>query len=65
MSVAKFVQPGECQTVMSGSEPVQLEPIVAYKLSSMGLIKLDNNKSLPSCQLYRQYFQPMFLTAAS
>ncbi|WP_233153844.1 AAA-like domain-containing protein [Scytonema sp. HK-05] len=49
----------------SGSEPVQLEPIVAYKLSSMRLIKLDNNKSLPSCQLYRQYFQPMFLTAAS
>jgi hypothetical protein len=51
-------------TVMSTSEPVQLEPIFAYKLSSMGLIKLDNNKAIPSCQLYRQYFQPKFVTAA-
>nr|WP_313934807.1 AAA-like domain-containing protein [Nostoc sp. FACHB-152] len=42
--------------VMSSIEPVQLEPIVAYKLSSMGLIKLDGNKATPSCQLYRQYF---------
>ncbi|MBD2248116.1 AAA-like domain-containing protein [Nostoc sp. FACHB-888] len=42
--------------VMSSTEPVQLEPIVAYKLSSMGLIKLDGNKATPFCQLYRQYF---------
>ncbi|MCC5667948.1 AAA-like domain-containing protein [Nostoc sp. CHAB 5784] len=42
--------------VMSSTEPVQLEPILAYKLSSMGLIKLDANKATPSCQLYRQYF---------
>ena len=52
-------------TVMGASEPVQLEPIFAYKLSSMGLIKLDNNLATPSCHLYRQYFQPKFLTAAS
>ncbi|MGK7876733.1 MAG: AAA-like domain-containing protein [Xenococcaceae cyanobacterium] len=44
-------------TVMSATEPVQLEPIVAYKLSSIGLIKLYENKATLSCQLYRQYFQ--------
>ncbi|MEH2239219.1 AAA-like domain-containing protein [Nostoc sp.] len=49
-------------TVMNSPEPVPLEPIIAYKLSSMGLIKLDNNQATPSCQLYQQYFQPNFLT---
>ncbi|MGH8000982.1 MAG: AAA-like domain-containing protein [Brasilonema sp.] len=45
-------------TVMNATKPVKLEPVVAYKLSSMGLIKLDNNLATPSCWLYRQYFQP-------
>lgn len=44
--------------VMNATQPVKLEPVVAYKLSSMGLIKLDNNLATPSCRLYRQYFQP-------
>jgi len=44
-------------TVMRATEPVPLEPILAYKLSSMGLIKLDDNKATPSCQLYRHYFE--------
>ncbi len=48
------------KSVMKSSEPVSLEPIVAYKLTSMGLIKLDQNKATPSCQLYRQYFQQYF-----
>ena len=47
-------------TVMEACEPVQLEPIVAYKLKSMGLIKLQENKATPSCQLYRRYFQQYF-----
>ena len=42
--------------VMNANEPISLEPILAYKLSSMGLIKLNNNKAIPSCQLYRKYF---------
>ncbi|WP_250122731.1 AAA-like domain-containing protein [Chroococcidiopsis sp. CCMEE 29] len=44
-------------TVMSATEPVQLEPTLAYKLNSIGLIHLDGNKAMPSCQLYRQYFE--------
>ncbi|WGV23571.1 AAA-like domain-containing protein [Halotia branconii] len=46
--------------VISTTEPVLLEPIIAYKLSSMGLIKLANNKATLSCQLYRHYFQRDF-----
>jgi hypothetical protein len=44
-------------TVMSATKPVRLEPILAYKLRSMGLIKLDNNLATPSCRLYQEYFQ--------
>jgi AAA-like domain/CHAT domain len=43
--------------VMNVTESVQLDSVVAYKLSSMGLIKLDKNQATPSCRLYRQYFQ--------
>ena len=43
--------------VLNATEPVPLDPILAYKLSSMGLIKLDNNKATLSCELYRRYFE--------
>ncbi len=43
-------------SVMSTTEPVYLEPMTAYKLSSMGLIKQLGNKVIPSCELYRQAF---------
>jgi hypothetical protein len=43
--------------VINASQPVKLEPILAYKLRSMGLIKLYENKAIVSCQLYQQYFQ--------
>lgn len=49
--------------VMNATEPVPLEPILAYKLSSMGLIKLDHNQATPSCHLYRHYFQSNFFLA--
>ncbi|BBD60728.1 hypothetical protein NIES2109_35270 [Nostoc sp. HK-01] len=48
-------------TVLNSTQPIQLEPIIAYKLSSMGLIKLDNNQAIPSCRLYQQYFQSRLL----
>ncbi len=44
-------------TVMDANEPVSLEPILAYKLSSMGLIKPLGKNVIPGCELYRQYFQ--------
>jgi hypothetical protein len=35
-------------TVMSATEPVPLDPIMVYKLSSMELIKLNENRATPS-----------------
>ena len=43
--------------VMSATEPVRLAPILAYKLSCMGLIKQSGDKTIPGCELYRQYFE--------
>ena len=43
-------------SIMKAIEPVSLEPMIAYKLSSMGLIKPSGNKAIPSCELYRQSF---------
>lgn len=43
-------------SVINATEPVSLELILAYKLSSMGLIKQSPNKAIPNCELYRQFF---------
>lgn len=43
-------------TIMKSNQPVKLEPIVAYKLCSLGLIEFSENEAIPSCELYRQYF---------
>jgi hypothetical protein len=42
--------------VLNATEPFLLDPIVAHKLRSMGLIKLSGFKAIPSCELYRSYF---------
>ncbi|NES84770.1 MAG: serine/threonine protein kinase [Moorea sp. SIO2B7] len=44
-------------SVISVTEPIQLDQILAYKLSSMGLIKQSGNKAIAGCELYRQYFK--------
>lgn len=44
-------------TLIKSTEPVSLEPTVAYQLSSMGLIKQIGNQAVPVCELYRQSFQ--------
>ncbi len=41
-------------SVINATEPVFIEPIIAYKLSSMGLIKQLGNKVIPGCDLYRR-----------
>lgn len=42
--------------VFKATEPVVLDPIIAYKLSSMGVIKQLGGKAIAGCELYRQYF---------
>lgn len=44
------------QQVMTAKDSVKLEPILAYKLDSLGLVKLNGNECIPSCELYRIYF---------
>jgi hypothetical protein len=43
--------------VITASDPLQLEPFLAYKLSSMGLIEQSGDKAMLGCELYRQYFK--------
>lgn len=44
------------QTI-SADRPVELEPVLAYKLDSLGLISLEGDLATPSCELYRLYFR--------
>ncbi|MEG5139305.1 MULTISPECIES: AAA-like domain-containing protein [unclassified Microcoleus] len=37
--------------------PVQLKSMQAFKLDSLGLVKLQGNECVPRCELYRQYFR--------
>lgn len=38
-----------------------LEPMITYKLESLGLITLQGDQIKPSCELYRKYFQEQLI----
>ena len=42
--------------VATASNPISLNSVTMFKLQGLGLIKLDLDKAITSCQLYRQYF---------
>ena len=44
------------KNVYRATESVFLEPIIAYKLNSMGLIHLDGHKAIVCSKLYKEYF---------
>ncbi|MEO1125673.1 MAG: AAA-like domain-containing protein [Cyanobacteria bacterium J06639_16] len=46
-----------CREVVRRSRPVDLEADVAFKLESMGLIRLQRNEASPRSSLYQQYFR--------
>jgi hypothetical protein len=48
--------------VVLADNAVELEPILAFKLQSKGLVKIKDPLILPSCQLYRKYFQQALTT---
>lgn len=52
------------ETVLQAQQPVSIDPILAYKLSSLGLIKLAGEKVVQGCQLYQRYFAPLLMPAA-
>lgn len=41
---------------LEASAAVVLDSIPTYRLASLGLVKLDGNRALVSCELYRRYF---------
>ncbi|MEL7036970.1 MAG: AAA-like domain-containing protein [Cyanobacteria bacterium J06592_8] len=43
--------------VVLSENGVKLDAVTAYKLESMGLVKLDGDLAKPSCELYRHYFE--------
>ncbi|NEO32050.1 MAG: TIR domain-containing protein [Symploca sp. SIO3C6] len=43
--------------VVVKNKPVELDAEQAFKLDSMGLVKLQGNEVIPRCDLYRYYFQ--------
>ncbi|WP_017318843.1 AAA-like domain-containing protein [Mastigocladopsis repens] len=43
--------------VISATNPLKLEPVVAYKLQSMGLVNLQGDYCYPTYELYRLYFR--------
>ena len=48
----------DCLKVLAGGEgEIALDPILAYKLEGMGLIKANSDGWQLSCELYRSFFQ--------
>ncbi|HEY9663554.1 MAG TPA: AAA-like domain-containing protein [Allocoleopsis sp.] len=46
--------------VLESNSSGYLNPIIAYKLERLGLIKLDGYKAMPSCTLYQRFFSAVF-----
>lgn len=47
--------------VINSEEPVKLDAVLAYKLESIGLVNIDSDRVVPSCELYRLYFSRKLL----
>ena len=43
--------------VVNSNVGVELDPMLIYKLHSLGLVQKHNNHVTPRCQLYREYFR--------
>lgn len=43
--------------VIGTTEPIRLDRILAYKLSSLGLIEQSGDRAIAGCELYRHYFK--------
>lgn len=47
---------GAMMEVSTSSQPTELRSDLAFKLDSMGLVKLEGNRVVPRCKLYCEYF---------
>ena len=58
VTLQKYSELGQdYQQIVMADEPINIFTINAYKLESIGLVKLTDNRVEPSCQLYRLYFR--------
>jgi hypothetical protein len=48
------------EKVLRAKAPVELEQVQAFKLHSMGLVKIQDNLAMSSCNLYQEYFGDHF-----
>jgi hypothetical protein len=46
------------ETMIKAPSPVSLDPLVSYKLASMGLLKQSGDRVTWGCELYQRYFAP-------
>lgn len=44
------------EKVLRAKAPIELEQVQAFKLHSIGLVKMVDNHVMTSCNLYQQYF---------
>jgi hypothetical protein len=44
------------QQILATDGQISFSPAIAYKLESLGLVKLDLHRAQPSCKLYQQFF---------
>lgn len=51
--------------VITAVNAVKLEPVIADKLHSMGLVNLAGDRCTPACELYRLYFQGQLNTVSN
>lgn len=43
--------------VVNAEQPIEIPPLVAYKLQSRGLVSIDHHRVCSSCDLYQAYFR--------
>jgi hypothetical protein len=51
--------------VITAIHPVKVEPVIADKLHSLGLVNLAGDLCTPACELYRLYFQGQLNTVSN
>ncbi len=47
----------EAYTKVVVAQSMSLDPVEAYKLDSLGLIRYEGDQIKPRCELYRAYFE--------
>ncbi len=53
------------EQVIFATEPLDLNPLQAFGLQSLGLVQLKNLKAVPTCNLYRDYFMQVLPNLSS